>query len=236
MDHDTKLKHLETLRPVVYRMALRKVKTITGQSRGLVDAEDLGQCAMIRIWTELDKYDESQTALKTWAGLRIMGAFGDFLRGCWTLSGTGRTEARNRYYEETGQTPAGSFSISHSGRINRDDAVEKGELEIDSPTQRDWGLTDTFRELLRGCTQDERSIVLWYYIENMTMKEIGASLGLSESRVSQIHSKLIMRLQREHGSALSGYERQPISYNHQAVKVRAAKERHRLAAMATAVA
>ncbi len=33
-----------------------------------------------------------------------------------------------------------------------------------------------------------------YYFEEMTMAEIGATLNLSESRVSQIHKDVILRL------------------------------------------
>ena len=33
-----------------------------------------------------------------------------------------------------------------------------------------------------------------YYYEELTMKEIGEALGITESRVSQIHSKAVYRL------------------------------------------
>jgi len=46
----------------------------------------------------------------------------------------------------------------------------------------------------RGLNRAERLIMLLYYYEEMTMKEIGATLDLSESRVSQMHSAIIQRL------------------------------------------
>ena len=46
----------------------------------------------------------------------------------------------------------------------------------------------------RGLNRNERLIVVLYYYEEMTMKEIGRVLGLSESRVSQMHSAVIVRL------------------------------------------
>lgn len=46
----------------------------------------------------------------------------------------------------------------------------------------------------RGLTRAERLILILYYYEEMTMKEIGATLDLSESRVSQMHSSIINRL------------------------------------------
>lgn len=48
--------------------------------------------------------------------------------------------------------------------------------------------------LMKGLTREERLIVLLYYYEEMTMKEVGAVLDLSESRVSQLHSSIITRL------------------------------------------
>jgi RNA polymerase sigma factor for flagellar operon FliA len=40
----------------------------------------------------------------------------------------------------------------------------------------------------------ERQIVALYYLEELTMKEIGAVLGVTESRVSQIHTQAVIRL------------------------------------------
>ncbi len=48
--------------------------------------------------------------------------------------------------------------------------------------------------LTRGLTRAERLILILYYYEEMTMKEIGATLDLSESRVSQMHSAILDRL------------------------------------------
>src|SRR5688572_6468370 len=47
--------------------------------------------------------------------------------------------------------------------------------------------------LMRGFTRSERLIVLLYYYEQLTMKEIGATLDLSESRVSQMHTSIVQR-------------------------------------------
>jgi len=46
----------------------------------------------------------------------------------------------------------------------------------------------------RGLSRAERLIILLYYFEEMTMKEIGDTLDLSESRVSQMHSAILGRL------------------------------------------
>jgi len=54
------------------------------------------------------------------------------------------------------------------------------------------------RELItKGLSRAERLIVVLYYYEGMTMKEIGATLDLSESRVSQMHSSILLRLKAQ---------------------------------------
>ena len=51
------------------------------------------------------------------------------------------------------------------------------------------------RLVTKGLNRNERLIIILYYYEELTMKEIGATLDLSESRVSQMHSALITRMQ-----------------------------------------
>lgn len=51
--------------------------------------------------------------------------------------------------------------------------------------------------LTKGLTRAERLIVVLYYYEEMTMKEIGTTLDLSESRVSQMHSSIVQRLKAQ---------------------------------------
>ncbi len=51
--------------------------------------------------------------------------------------------------------------------------------------------------ITRGLSRAERLIVILYYFEEMTMKEIGETLDLSESRVSQMHSAILARLRNQ---------------------------------------
>jgi RNA polymerase sigma factor for flagellar operon FliA len=53
---------------------------------------------------------------------------------------------------------------------------------------------DVMRLVTKGLNRNERLIVILYYYEELTMKEIGQTLGLSESRVSQMHSSIVARL------------------------------------------
>lgn len=82
---------------------------------------------------------------------------------------------------------------------NNDSTRDVSELEV---LRDDRSLTPPqelqkvdLKELIqRGLSPIERLILILYYYEEMTMKEIGMTLDLSESRVSQMHSAIVDRL------------------------------------------
>ena len=49
-------------------------------------------------------------------------------------------------------------------------------------------------ELIEELSEKERTVVSLYYYEEMTLKEISRVLGVTESRVSQIHSRILMKM------------------------------------------
>jgi RNA polymerase sigma factor for flagellar operon FliA len=50
----------------------------------------------------------------------------------------------------------------------------------------------------------EKLVVALYYYENLTLREIGEVLGVTESRVSQLHTKAILRLKSRLGDEALG--------------------------------
>ncbi len=50
------------------------------------------------------------------------------------------------------------------------------------------------QKALQRLPERERTLMVLYYQENMTMKEIGETMGMSESRVCQLHAQAIMKL------------------------------------------
>jgi RNA polymerase sigma factor for flagellar operon FliA len=84
---------------------------------------------------------------------------------------------------------------SGNGRDVREIDVIKDETQINpfSEIQR----RDLKELITKGLSRAERLIMILYYYEGMTMKEIGSTLDLSESRVSQMHSSILARLKAQ---------------------------------------
>jgi RNA polymerase sigma factor for flagellar operon FliA len=55
-------------------------------------------------------------------------------------------------------------------------------------------LRDVLAESIERLPEKEQTVVALYYYDEMTMKQIGKVLNLTESRVSQIHTKAVLRL------------------------------------------
>jgi RNA polymerase sigma factor for flagellar operon FliA len=84
---------------------------------------------------------------------------------------------------------------SDSGRDVREIDVVRDETGANPLTELQR--RDLKDLITKGLSRAERLIVILYYYEGMTMKEIGSTLDLSESRVSQMHSSILARLKAQ---------------------------------------
>ena len=92
-------------------------------------------------------------------------------------------------------------SLSHK-RYETDSSKDVREIDVlEDPRQVNPLSAVQQRDLkemiTKGLSRAERLIVVLYYYEQMTMKEIGVTLDLSESRVSQMHSSILARLKAQ---------------------------------------
>jgi RNA polymerase sigma factor for flagellar operon FliA len=55
-------------------------------------------------------------------------------------------------------------------------------------------LKDRVADAIAGLPEREKLVIALYYYENLTLREIGEVLGVTESRVSQLHTKAVLRL------------------------------------------
>jgi RNA polymerase sigma factor for flagellar operon FliA len=58
---------------------------------------------------------------------------------------------------------------------------------------------DRIRAAMASLPPRERKVIGLYYFRDVTMKQIGAQIGVNESRVSQLHARAIQRLQKALG-------------------------------------
>ena len=73
-----------------------------------------------------------------------------------------------------------------------------GKNDVDPQTHiRLVELKEIISKTIDTLPEKERLMISLYYYEELTMKEIGGVLGITESRVSQIHSKAVFRLRNK---------------------------------------
>lgn len=104
----------------------------------------------------------------------------EFERLATDANAVGLVSLNKKWYETDGYKDVREIDILED---------KKGE----DPTVR-MQKRDLMRLVTKGLNRNERLIIILYYYEEMTMKEIGITLDLSESRVSQMHSSIIARL------------------------------------------
>lgn len=83
----------------------------------------------------------------------------------------------------------GNDSTTTLANTVEDKKVENPQVELEKSELR-----ATLIERLEELNEKERMVITLYYYEKLTLKEIGQVLEISESRVSQIHSKAIFKL------------------------------------------
>lgn len=98
----------------------------------------------------------------------------------------------------SGTTVLSLNDVWYSGEDN--DRMSIGD-SIESPQSRNPDSIVEKQEMKRVIVESigelpdkEKKVLVLYYYENLTLKEIGAVLGVTESRISQLHTKAIVRL------------------------------------------
>jgi RNA polymerase sigma factor for flagellar operon FliA len=78
----------------------------------------------------------------------------------------------------------------------REDVVDSDQPSASDMLEQDEE-TNTVVEALKKIPERERTLLSLYYYEGLTLKEIGLVLGVTESRVSQLHGRALSLLRAE---------------------------------------
>lgn len=94
--------------------------------------------------------------------------------------------------------------------ISLDEYMDQGDAYIEPKADQDYmqpekvvekaELKKLLMEVIRTLTDKEKKVITLYYYEDLTLKEISQVLEVSESRVSQLHSKALIKMKQRLGS------------------------------------
>jgi RNA polymerase sigma factor for flagellar operon FliA len=111
-------------------------------------------------------------------------------------------EELHQVYAETHSINVTSLDRTFSEQDGSKDLREMdmvADRRSEDPTERLAKIV-MIRTFTNGLSKTERMIVIMYYYEELTMREIGAALEISESRVSQMHSAIVDRMKKMYGN------------------------------------
>ncbi len=89
--------------------------------------------------------------------------------------------------------------IEQGGPELQGDKGASSQFDIPEEVAEREELKEKLRESLDILTEKERKVVLLYYYEDLTLKEISYILEVSESRVSQLHTKALSKMKSRLG-------------------------------------
>jgi RNA polymerase sigma factor for flagellar operon FliA len=209
------MRHAELVKRIAYHLA--------GRLPASVEVDDLIQAGMLGLLEAAANYSEGRGAsFETYAGIRIRGAMLDGLRKLdWAPRSVHRkaravAKAIREIESEIGREARDvevadrmGMNLSEYHRIVEDSAgcqissltTEEGEITLtDSSADPFRDVVDEdFRaaltEAIAGLPERERLVMSLYYDDELNLKEIGAALRVSESRICQIHGQALVRLQ-----------------------------------------
>lgn len=87
-----------------------------------------------------------------------------------------------------------SVSDSSGGQVSLLDTLEDPNAADPERSYDAVNVKEQIAEAISRLPEREKLVVALYYYENLTLREIGEVLGVTESRVSQLHTKAVLRL------------------------------------------
>jgi RNA polymerase sigma factor FliA len=206
------LRHAELVKRIAYHLA--------GRLPPSVEVDDLIQAGMLGLLEAATNYAANRGAsFETYAGIRIRGAMIDALRKLdWAprsvhrkaraVAGAiqeieGRTGRAARDTEVAAQLGVGleEYHVivqdaASCQLASLDEMADTRAAEAADPFSEvaDQHFREALARAIDGLPERERLVMSLYYGDGLNLKEIGAVLKLTESRVCQLHGQALVRL------------------------------------------
>lgn len=205
-------RHAELVKRIAYHLA--------GRLPPSVDVADLIQAGMLGLLEAAANYTAHRGAsFETYAGIRIRGAMIDALRKLdWAPRSvhrkaravaavmrdiereTGREARDTEIAERLGISLDEYHAIvqdAASCRLASLDEATAGEAQDGADPfleATEAGFREALAQAIDGLPEREKLVMSLYYTDELNLKEIGAVLSVTESRVCQLHGQALVRL------------------------------------------
>ena len=203
--------------PALRAMAFRLKERLPAH----IDVSDLmgaGLEEMVRLSRKYDK--ERNDSFWGYVQKRVYGAMLDFLRGLDVVSRADRTLVKNidalvnEYFNKFEREPEDEYlaamleESAEKIREARNVSAVVGVLSIDDQMElmseentfervEREDLIEKITQILNEFEERDQLIVQLYYYEELSLKEIGEILQISEGRISQIHKRLMEKIRKK---------------------------------------
>jgi RNA polymerase sigma factor for flagellar operon FliA len=214
------LKHKEDELAIQYLPAVKAMAyRLKGRLPSSVDFSDLSAIGTEELIKLARRYDETlNDSFWGYAKKRVYGAMLDYLRSLDIVSRASRKLIKAIDYaveeylvdheneptdEELAEILQESVEKVHDARVASNiytvmplhDQLQVGDEGVAlAQVERDE-LVEVIKKILSSYKEREQIVIQLYYFEELTLKEISDVLGITESRISQIHKAVIKKIQ-----------------------------------------
>ena len=96
------------------------------------------------------------------------------------------------------------LAVGEGDRISLVDTLQDLNTVMPEESVDEQATRDLLRQAIGRLTEREQTVLGLYYFEGMTLAQVGDVLGVTESRICQIHTKAVMSLRAKLGERLVG--------------------------------
>mgnify|MGYP000072480965 FL=1 len=209
------VKYIPAVKKMAYKLSERLPSNIELEELYSIGIEELVRRSLY--------YDESlNDNFWGYAKKRIYGSMLDFLRGLDTISRSSRKLVKaidketTRYYNEHEEDPTNEhLSVALEETVEKiKEAKIASEIYSTMPINEqlhifEESVLDNIEHevimekvtvIMEGLKDRERLILQLYYFEELNLKEISETLDITQSRISQIHKNLLLKIRQTLGS------------------------------------